>query len=805
MKGFLFLAVFSLSYGFYGHITRDTTWRDTVLITGDVVVDQNARLTISPGTLVLFLANSSNWDTSGGRNNLCDIIVYGKLKANGYESHSITFSPDDTTGRWGGICFINSKGDTLSYVKIMFCIHAITADLSSIYITNTSIENAYGTGGVGVTALKSTLTLKDVNISNCYYLWPNDHTMGIYAVECTLELISCQISNCRGADGIEGADSPACGMDGIGIYSRNSTLRITGSTIKECEGGDAEGWQYPTFPGKGIGIVVEDTTGSVEFSFITKSNIYSNADLNLEVNSSHTLNAQYNYWGSIKEDEIIKTLVGDVYYSPWTDSTHTHLYHSKYFSGEITKDTTWSGEIWVNGDVIVPEGVTLTLRPGTKIFLADRSLYNYGGISNECDLIVYGKFKAVGTLKDSIRVSVDSLGRWGSIRIYGDNDDTLQYVTISHAWFGIYCDSASPLISNCKIQYIGNSGIVCVNNASPQIMKNYISNCRGDHGRGGEWGRGIYCSCSNPKIIYNIIKHCRGGDATEKLPHSEMYGGWGIGIHCKGTSSPVIRKNVISDCKGGNIWNCWDPMMCIPGNGVCILCEDEASPKIFLNKISNFIGGERVEGLSAHRALSRVGEELFQGTGYGVACQGSSQPIIGGSIRNQNDFSQDTSYCWLPYYFVANFTTNDIIATHNWWGTTSQNIIEGYIYDHNDKSQYGYVIYEPWAEDSLGIEEKPKRQVASFLRPSLQIYPNPAKQAVCIKYRGINLPAVLEIYDVGGRLVKNFSITKLCSQPHIIHWDGRDKEGRKLPNGVYFCQIMENKSTGVIKKIVLIR
>ncbi len=44
-----------------------------------------------------------------------------------------------------------------------------------------------------------------------------------------------------------------------------------------------------------------------------------------------------------------------------------------YFSGEILRNTRWSGEIYINGDVTVPPGVILTIEPGTRIYFKPKT------------------------------------------------------------------------------------------------------------------------------------------------------------------------------------------------------------------------------------------------------------------------------------------------------------------------------------------------------------------------------------------------------------------------------------------------
>ncbi|TES93872.1 MAG: hypothetical protein E3J87_01405 [Candidatus Cloacimonadota bacterium] len=72
---------------------------------------------------------------------------------------------------------------------------------------------------------------------------------------------------------------------------------------------------------------------------------------------------------------------------------------------------------------------------------------------------------------------------------------------------------------------------------------------------------------------------------------------------------------------------------------------------------------------------------------------------------------------------------------------------------------------------------------------------------------GAQVEAVeLRIYDVSGRLVKNFSLpTAYSLLPSAVSWDGRGDAGQKLPIGVYFCKLSIGKSLSHTKKIMLVR
>ena len=89
------------------------------------------------------------------------------------------------------------------------------------------------------------------------------------------------------------------------------------------------------------------------------------------------------------------------------------------------------------------------------------------------------------------------------------------------------------------------------------------------------------------------------------------------------------------------------------------------------------------------------------------------------------------------------------------------------------------------------------------------IYPNPFKGKTEIRYcigqcaEGIEL----KIYDTSGRVVRSFPIVNLCNQNKSVvsvYWDGADDSNRKLPNGIYFCNL-NTEDTIYTRKMVLLK
>jgi hypothetical protein len=84
-----------------------------------------------------------------------------------------------------------------------------------------------------------------------------------------------------------------------------------------------------------------------------------------------------------------------------------------------------------------------------------------------------------------------------------------------------------------------------------------------------------------------------------------------------------------------------------------------------------------------------------------------------------------------------------------------------------------------------------ENQTDNIQTPFLDIFPNPSSGTVTITYSmgQSAYDAELNIYDVTGQLVKDFSrLTPYAQRPTLLAWDGRNDAGKDLPNGVYFVK-----------------
>ncbi|MFH0846723.1 MAG: right-handed parallel beta-helix repeat-containing protein [Chloroflexota bacterium] len=242
--------------------------------------------------------------------------------------------------------------------------------------------------------------------------------------------------------------------------------------------------------------------------------------------------------------------------------------------GRIRWDETWKGEIHIVGDIIVEQGYTLTIEPGTKVLVAANSdvenlntdPFNmqigirqeqagedpfYRGVhfgepyrdeGNHISILILGTLHAVGTPEQMITITSDSSNPgtydWNHFnfsngilsyctveyyRCLGPSDDTeVSYNTLRHAGETCVVAYSSVVIEHNTMSYAGHE-VIGTQDYCPTIRFNHIGP-NPEH-------VGIHVEGSS-QIIGNTIMECRHG--------IDLFGG-----------SPHIAENTIRDCKRG--------------------------------------------------------------------------------------------------------------------------------------------------------------------------------------------------------------------------------------------------------------
>lgn len=160
--------------------------------------------------------------------------------------------------------------------------------------------------------------------------------------------------------------------------------------------------------------------------------------------------------------------------------------------GVITTDATWSGRVLVVGDVLVPEGVTLTVVPGTVVMFArsDSSKIEPMFLSMQTELLVRGTLVVDGLREDPVRflpapeehdMKAPERGDWGGLIFDGGSasKSVVRCAIIEMADTGVAAYRSSPGLADCRIMD-SRYGLVAADGAAPRLAGCVI--------RGGEFG-----------------------------------------------------------------------------------------------------------------------------------------------------------------------------------------------------------------------------------------------------------------------------------------------------------------------------
>ncbi|MHB8107740.1 MAG: S8 family serine peptidase [Candidatus Cryosericum sp.] len=96
--------------------------------------------------------------------------------------------------------------------------------------------------------------------------------------------------------------------------------------------------------------------------------------------------------------------------------------------GEVARDTTLSGKVYVSGDVLVPSGRTLRVAAGTELFMAQDDMLDKGTSPDRCEIVVQGAVVFEGTEAEPIVIDMfrdeGSTDTWGPFVFENDNAKT---------------------------------------------------------------------------------------------------------------------------------------------------------------------------------------------------------------------------------------------------------------------------------------------------------------------------------------------------------------------------------------------
>jgi len=469
------------------------------------------------------------------------------------------------------------------------------------------------------------------------------------------------------------------------------------------------------------------------------------------------------------------------------------------FHGVIEQDTTWSDTAYLTGDVLVENGVTLTISPGTVVLYADSSewdtLENYIWPTEVVDIFVEGNLKAMGTEKDSIIFCTsDEWGHGKGDLVMSNGWDSLSYCSLDK-YSGILLKNVTLLILSSRIE--GGPGI--------RGEKSRVHLENNDFQRYSfELGGGDLlvenCSFLHIEGVGGVI----GGEDLDSyiVRHTLIRGACGVHASMSGVDGDDGYGCRAINCNNVEITNCVfdsisgggggptgvSPLPGSGGDGFALHIEDCSNVAIDHNKISRILGGPGGENyetgerapdgaprpLVLYNSSPRITNNEFNSKGRYIYIDSTSQPIIGGAPDKGNRFLNAAA----RDYVIYNDSPNDINAMYNFW-QTGPDMIDSLIFDYYDDPTKGIVHYD----HSTDVEEKKSPTQPFALRSNL------VKDILHVSLSRESTGGLVQLalFDASGRRVHSQSISG--SQAAI------DVSG--LPRGIYFISARIGKSKPV--------
>ncbi len=330
------------------------------------------------------------------------------------------------------------------------------------------------------------------------------------------------------------------------------------------------------------------------------------------------------------------------------------LYVTTEVNGIISSNTTWSlknGPYVVTGNILVNDGVVLTIEPGVEIIFKKHPMRGMG-----YTIKIDGTLVSKGTEKNKITFTSENKqpGDWGAIYFSASSTDWNEN------------SGNGSIIENSIIEYGGSSQdrainardtLIGISHSAPLIKNNILRFSDADAIR-IETGISSFASFQNnnvsndanqPKIINNIIQTGRifvfAGD-----PYFSGNEITGEGFYIVGGAPIIINNNIINNSG------------CEYGGGIRI---DRGAPKITYNNIIN-------------------------NESNGISILGGTPIIENNNISNNKVFS-----------ILLTDIKDSFNFPNNWWGTTDASIISSSIHDFNKDFNLGKVNYKSIANSEI--------------------------------------------------------------------------------------------------------
>ena len=415
--------------------------------------------------------------------------------------------------------------------------------------------------------------------------------------------------------------------------------------------------------------------------------------------------------------------------------------------GVIRTDTVWDADtVRVTGDVLVADGITLSIAPGVRV-----EFQGYYALR------VAGRLLAIGTSTSPIDFT------------HAHPELFAVDTTRVGCWHGIRFDRTSALNDSSRLEYcrLRCSKAVGAEDRGAVIYdcgfsKLRIANCVFEHNVGG-YGAAIFCDAqAAPTIVGCLIRDnhaLRGGSAI-----CSFYS------YPKVTACTIVSNEVRNDeiCYGTAAIESFIGKPWVRGN------------VIVMNTSHYFLGGQIYEGKPLYVTFNDI-EDGYAGEG-----DFNADPMFLDSGEHPYRLRSDSPCinAGPPDIAGLRLPAFDLAGAPRVW---------------NGRLDVG--AYE-WSDPAgIGTDAAPPAIA------QLQIAPNPGGfgGAATILTFNLNRPAqaTLTVYDAAGRLVVTLLDAFISAGRHEVRWDGSEPA---LDPGAYFCRLtVGGREAGTTKLLHLAR
>ncbi len=467
-----------------------TVWQNRVEVNGIIRVPQNSRLIILPGTVVEFIKKDTNNDGIGEHG----LLIQGVIIAKGTSEDPIIFRSAEKQkrmGDWDAINIMNSDTaqNLIEYCQIQDAYRGLHFHFSNVAVINSVLKNNYRgmqfqeslglISGTHFYENKSAFQARDSEIifsGNAVYR----NYSGINTFRNSIALSGSLIVNnylegLRVREGLPTVERNLIdanrhglmvndvfyGTFGSNVISHNAE---SGILLKSAEGIEVIG---NVIQANGInGISIQDASAFIKgnfisdngergigilsfFGVITENNILKNRLYNLGIDGKEDVSARMNWWGygDIKNtiyDKDKDPSKGKADYLPMMKKPAGFTWPLQ----TIQTDTTWHGDIIINGNVVVSAGANLVISPNTKVLF-----------SKSAGLKIKGKISAIGEKNAGISftsVQGPGAGEWDEIMLDHAAGSVFSNCLLENATWALHSHFTDLKVKGCS--FMNNTG-----------------------------------------------------------------------------------------------------------------------------------------------------------------------------------------------------------------------------------------------------------------------------------------------------------------------------------------------------------